>query len=299
MAICLILLPLVGTFLLFPDNAYAWGPATHLHIGIEVLRYLSALKEAPGGLLLNYPYAYLYGCIGADIIFAKGLAKLHEHSHSWHVGLDVLEEASSPSQRAFAYGYLSHLAADSIAHNYFIPEQIIKTYATKTLRHLYWEVRFDTHARKGCCSLALDVARSHSPENDELLEKVVRRTLFSFRTDRKIFHSLLVLNRMKQWQKMLATLSTTSAWKLSPQEVERYNRRSVISSLDFLTHHVHASCLLMDPMGKDILLSAKCVRKNLRILSKKGRLTPELYTRLVSSLHSDAVSSATHLSPMT
>ena len=35
------------------------------------------------------------------------------------------------------------------------------------------------------------------------MERVVKRTLFSFKTDKRIFHSLLVLNRMDQWQKML------------------------------------------------------------------------------------------------
>jgi hypothetical protein len=200
--------------------------------------------------------------------------------------LEVLEEASTPSQRAFAYGYLSHLAADGIAHNHYIPEQIIRTYSTKTLRHIYWEVRFDTSVKREYWSLAKDIASISYPENDELLEKVVRRTLFSFKTDKRIFHSILMLNRMKQWQKMLVNLSEKSQWKLLMKDVEHYNKLSLRLSLDFLLNQDHASCLQVDPVGRDALRSAKWVRKNLAMLNRRGRLTPEFCAQVLKSFRS-------------
>ncbi len=271
--------------LLLPEKAYAWGPVTHLQIGIEALRHLEVVEHSLRMLLQGFPYDYLYGCIGADIIFAKGLARIHEHSHNWLVGFSILEEASTPSQEAFAYGYLSHLAADAIAHNHFIPECMVRSYPVKTIRHVYWEVRFDTFARKELWSLAREIAGMPQHEEDDLLlEKVVKRTLFSFKTDKRIFSSLLVLNRMEQWQRMVENLSEKSPWKLSQEDARRYRELSLKSTLDFLRRPETAACLQMDPTGKDALTSAKWIRKNLRELQKKGRLEPDLYRRAIETL---------------
>jgi hypothetical protein len=272
-------------WLLLPDKAFAWGPGTHLQIGIETLKHIGILGHSLRMLLESFPYDYLYGCIGADIIFAKGLARIHDHSHNWLVGFSVLEEADSPQQESFAYGYLSHLAADTIAHNYFIPECVVRTYPAKTLRHAYWEVRFDTLAKRELWTLAREIVRlPQHEEDDQLLERVVKRTLFSFKTDKKIFSSLLVLNRMEQWQKMLENLSEKSIWALSDRDAAKYRDLSSKSALDFLVHLERAACLKMDPTGKDALVSAKWIRRNLRELDRKGKLEPNLYVQALKAL---------------
>ncbi len=272
-------------WLLLPDQAHAWGPVTHLQIGLEALRHLGQFEHSLRMLLQSFPYDYLYGCIGADIIFAKGLAKLHEHSHNWTVAFDVLEEASSPSQEAFAYGYLSHLAADVVAHNYFIPESVVKSYSAKTFRHLYWEVRFDALAKRDLWDLSREIAGlPQHDEDDELLERVVKRTLFSFKTDKRIFHSLLVLNRMDQWQKMLINYSKKSQWKLSRKDVAQYRALSFQATLDFLLHEKEATCITWDPTGKDALLSAKWIRKSLKMLDRRGNLEPGVYLQALKSM---------------
>lgn len=269
--------------LFLPERAYAWGPAMHLQLGVEILKNAFLLEKGLRVLLLQFPYSYLYGCIAADIIFAKSLAKLHEHSHCWRVGLDILKGASSACQQAFAYGYLSHLAADIVAHNYFVPERIIESYPARTLRHLYWEVRFDTCIRREFWSLAVEVASSSDPEHDELLERMVRRTLFSFKTDKKIFNSLLVLNRAAQWQRMLVSLSEKSVWHLSAGQVERYRILSLEASLDFLTRQGGGWSVRQDPTGRAALSTAKKARRLLRNLSKHGRLTPGVYAQTLKA----------------
>ena len=271
--------------LLFPENAFAWGPVTHLQLGIETLRHLGLLGHGLRMLLERYPYDYLYGCVGADIIFAKGLARIHDHSHNWLVGRSVLEEAGSPPQEAFAYGYLSHLAADSIAHNYFVPECIVRAYPAKTLRHTYWEIRFDGLARKELWSLAREIVDlPQHEEDDQLLERAVKRTLFSFKTDKRIFSSLLVLNRMEQWRRMLDSLSENSIWTLSDRDRVRYLRLSLNNALDFLTNLERATCLNMDPTGRNALLTAKWMRKNLRSLARRGKLETHLYVQALKAL---------------
>jgi len=272
-------------WLFLPDQAFAWGPVTHLQLGIDALRHVSLLDHSLRMLLESFPYDYLYGCIGADIIFAKGLARIHDHSHSWHVGFSVLEEAGSPAQESFAYGYLSHLAADTIAHNHFIPVCVVRTYPAKTLRHAYWEMRFDTLAKRELWMLAREIASlPQHEEDDQLLERVVKRTLFSFKTDKRIFSSLLMLNRMEQWHRMLDNLSDKSIWTLSDRDAARYRGLSLGSALDFLTHLERAACLKLDPTGKDALISAKWIRKNLRALDRRGKLEPNLYIQALKAL---------------
>ena len=272
-------------WILFPEDAHAWGPVTHLQLGIEALRHTSLLGHSLRMVLEAFPYDYLYGCIGADIIFAKGLAKIHDHSHNWLVGFSVLDEADSPAQEAFAYGYLSHLAADTIAHNYFVPECYVRSYPTKTLRHAYWEVRFDRLEKRELWTLARDIVRlPQHEEDDELLERVVKRTLFSFKTDKRIFSSLLVLNRMEQWQKMLDNMSEKSVWTLSERDAAKYRALSFKNALDFLLHVERAACLRMDPTGKDALLSAKWIRRNLRVLDRRGKLESGFLAQALKAL---------------
>lgn len=276
---------LLCLWLCFPEEAFAWGPVTHLQLGIEALRHTSLLGHSLRMVLEAFPYDYLYGCIGADIIFAKGLARIHEHSHNWLVGFSVLEEAGSPAQESFAYGYLTHLAADTVAHNYFVPECYVRTYPTKTLRHAYWEVRFDRLARQELWTLAREIARlPQHEEDDELLERVVKRTLFSFKTDKRIFSSLLLLNRAEQWQKMLNNMSERSVWALTERDTTRYLGISFKSLLDFLLRFERADCLRLDPTGKDALLAAKWIRKNLRVLDKRGRLEPHVLAQALKAL---------------
>jgi hypothetical protein len=272
-------------WLFLPEKAFAWGPVTHLQLGIEALRHTSLLGHSLRMVLEAFPYDYLYGCIGADIIFAKGLAKIHDHSHNWLVGFSVLEEANSPAQEAFAYGYLSHLAADTVAHNYFIPECCVRTYPTKTLRHAYWEVRFDRLEKRDLWALAREIIRlPQHEEDDELLEQVVKRTLFSFKTDKRIFSSLLVLNRMEQWHKMLDNMSEKSMWALTDRDAAKYRDLSFNNALDFLLHIERADCLKMDPTGKDALLSAKWIRRNLRALDRRGKLEPDFLAQALKAL---------------
>jgi len=282
-----ILTPFVALLLLLldPSRAHAWGPVMHLQLGLDILRQADLLQHSLRMLLESFPYDFLYGCIGADIIFAKGLARLHEHSHNWSVGQSVLDEASSPPQQAFAYGYLSHLAADTVAHNHFIPECLVRTYPARTLRHVYWEVRFDGLLNRDLWILAREIARTAPVEEDELIERVVKRTLFSFKTDKRIFAGILVLHRMDYWHRLLQTLSDRSAWKLDPEDLRTYRAFSLQASMDFLICQESASCLQKDPIGRAELKRAKRARLVLRILERKGQLQPFMVEQVLRSVH--------------
>jgi len=116
------MLVLAGVALvLLPSAAYAWTPGTHVFLGEAVMRSLDLLPSAIAELLRAYPYDFLYGSIAADTSIAKKYAPVGRHCHSWTVGLEIYDGAEDDPLRAFALGYLAHLAADAVAHNYFVP----------------------------------------------------------------------------------------------------------------------------------------------------------------------------------
>src|SRR4030067_1060472 len=106
MPLILFILPLL---FLWPDEVFAWGPATHLQIGWQVLSNPALLIGPVKPLLEVFPYDYLYGCISADIVVGKRFTRELKHCHNWQVGFKLLSSAGSPSKKAFAYGYLNHL----------------------------------------------------------------------------------------------------------------------------------------------------------------------------------------------
>ena len=140
------LLGLVALVLLcWPGEAHAWGPVTHLVHGSQILENLSSLAPALQEILRRHRSPYLYGCIAADIMHAK---KLHPQPlHALPLLARRLADRrlrhAREREEAFAWGYLSHLAADVYSHNHYVPVQLVVSFESRALRHIYWEARFD------------------------------------------------------------------------------------------------------------------------------------------------------------
>ncbi|PLX78062.1 MAG: hypothetical protein C0614_08810, partial [Desulfuromonas sp.] len=208
-----ILWPATLALLLFtPAEGWAWGIGVHLQTGSWILENLQRLPPSLGALLAAFPNDYLYGCISADITLGKKYTHYLQHCHSWRMGKRVLAAAETEAQRSCAYGYLSHLAADTIAHGYFVPYKLIRTYNTVLLKHAYWEMRFEAHVDAGIWPLARSIGRQNFAANDAMMRRVLSDTIFSFATNKRLFNSLLLLNRLQQYQKMLRSLSTNSKY---------------------------------------------------------------------------------------
>ena len=256
--------------LFLPDNVLAWGPATHMQLGWNILNNLSMIIGPVRSLIEAYPYDYLYGCISADIVVGKRFARELNHCHNWNVGFKVLDKADSQSQKAFAYGYLSHLAADTIAHNHFVPEKMVTAYSTRLLRHFYWELRFDAMADRMVWNLPYKIMEQVHQDNDPLLERVIWDTLLSFKTNKTIFNNVLLLHRMEQWHKMINKLSSYSRWGLHEEDVTIYYQRSFNAVIDIMNNHQNAGCLIEDPAGRKNLAMAKRLRRRMKLRKMVG-----------------------------
>ena len=267
--------------LAWPHDALAWGPVTHLVHGSQVLDSLSILGPALQQILRENRFAYLYGCVAADIVQAKKYTRtLYTHCHCWPVGWQIAEAARGEREQAFAYGYLSHLAGDVYSHNQFVPVQMVVSYQARTLRHVYWEARFDAAQARDRARLLHAVFERRYPECDRLVERVVERTLFSFKTNKRIFSSVMALQRLEQWQTMMRRLSDRSRYPLPPTEIERFNGLCIDAIRDLLAHGRASACQHADPTGRAALTRAATLRRKLRALKRRGRMTDAIVAEL-------------------
>ncbi|MDD2898265.1 MAG: zinc dependent phospholipase C family protein [Desulfuromonadaceae bacterium] len=261
--------------LLFPADVLAWGGGIHLQLGAQVLADLGTVPSDLAALLAAHPKDFLYGCLAPDITLGKKYTHTLLHCHRWGIGRTLLKQAENDHQRACAYGYLCHLAADTVAHNYYVPYKIIRSFPTITMKHTYWEMRFEAFVEKEIWELASIVCRADRRANDVLLRNVLTTTIFSFGTNKRIFNSIMVMSRMEKIQKIVQTLSVKSRYQLSEADRDEYMKLAREAILDFLQDTEKSKFLKVDPTGERALAAADAMRKNLRLRLKSGFMSKE------------------------
>jgi Zinc dependent phospholipase C len=265
----LVVLLLVG----LPHAAWAWSPGTHIFLGQSVLANLQFVPGYVAELLRAHPYDFLYGSIAADTSFAKKYAPVGRHSHSWHVGQEIVELAGRAPLRAFGFGYLAHLAADVVAHNFFVPRQLVLTSSTRALGHSYWEGRFDMHVGEAAARAARDVIQGDHAAADEHLDRIISPTIFSVRTNRRLFRGMVQLTDWANWRRVVQLAADASRWDLPDHDVERHVGASFDLVMDLFNAGDAARARRFDPSGSRALAEAKRMRR--LALTNGGRRDPD------------------------
>lgn len=249
---------------LVPSPAYAWTPGTHIFLGDAVLRSLEILPAAIAALLRAHPLDFLYGSIAADTSIAKKYAPAGRHCHSWGIGLEIYETADDESLRAFGLGYLAHLAADAVAHNYFVPRYLVLASKTSGLGHSYWESRFEMHLGEGVSRRARELIALDHTRSDTHLDRILSPTIFSTSTNRRIFRGMVYVTDTESWQRIFQIAADASRWDLPDPEVARYLTRSYDYVMDLLARLEEAEVRRLDPAGDEALRQAVRVRRDAR-----------------------------------
>lgn len=248
---------------LLPSTAHAWTPGTHIFLGEAVMRSLAWLSPAVAELLRAFPYDFLYGSIAADTSIAKKYVPAGRHCHSWNVGLEIYDGARGDEPlRAFGLGYLAHLAADAVAHNYFVPRQLAATSSTAAIGHSYWESRFETHLGEQYSRRAREVILLDHARSDEHLDRILSPTIFSTNTNRRIFRGMVYVADTESWQRIFQMVRENSRWDLPDQEVGEYLTRSYDYILDLLNRMDRSEPYRLDPSGDEPLRIAKQIRRS-------------------------------------
>lgn len=285
-------IPVVGSLLvalawlaLDPEPAAAWGPATHIALGEAILSSLYLLPPALQAILGRYPLHFLYGSVAADISFAKKYVPEGRHCHNWKVGEEILSGAGSEHLAAVGYGYLAHLAADTIAHNIFVPRQLLLTSTTQAIGHTYWEHRMDMHVGEEFLSLARHVVVDHDhSEADRLFDDVLSKTLFSFQTNRRIFRGMIRFQGHERWQRVFGQVLSSSRFDLPNDVVDRYFEFAFDYLVGYLRDRAASPAAELDPIGELNLRLAKKVRR--RAMSDHTAEHPDVLEEMADAFFS-------------
>ncbi|HEU5154863.1 MAG TPA: zinc dependent phospholipase C family protein [Gemmatimonadales bacterium] len=246
--------------LIVPSHLYAWTPGTHIYLGESVLANLGILPTPVADLLRAFPFDFLYGNIAADTSIAKKYAPVGRHCHSWHVGQQIYDHAKIDALRAFGLGYLCHLAADTVAHNFFVPRQLLLTSTTSGFGHSYWESRFETPLGDEFARTAKEVILLDHTPADTHLDQILAPTIFSVRTNRRLFRGMVHLTETQGWQRAFQVAQQHSRWQLAAEDIESH----VSLSFDYVMGTLaepEAEPRQLDPSGELALRTAKRLRR--------------------------------------
>lgn len=258
---------LVGLWiLLHPSLAHAWTPGTHIYLGETILANLHLLPPPVATLLQAFPFDFLYGTIAPDTSIAKRYVPEGRHSHYWNVGQETLDQAPNDALRAFGMGYLSHLAADTVAHNHFVPRQLLLTTSTRSMGHTYWETRVDTHLSGRYARRAREVIQLDQSAADRHLERIISPTIFSVKTNRRLFRGMVHLTHTKSWHRAMQAARDNSRWLLTDLDVERHLGAAYDVTVEMLASAEDGTLESrkargLDPNGHLALKAAKRLRR--------------------------------------
>ena len=252
----------LGWLFLVPQEAAAWGPGTHVALGEALLASLYLVPPAIRTLLERYPIHFLYGSVAADISFAKKYVPEGRHCHNWHVGEEILGQADSEALQAVGFGYLAHLAADTVAHNLYVPRQLLLTSTSEALGHTYWEHRMDMHVGEIYLGKARRLVLDYDHgDADRMFSSVLSRTLFSFQTNRRLFRGMIRLQDDARWRQVFDRVLQNSRFDVPDPLVDRYTALAFDYVVDYLNARGESRPARLDPVGEVNLRRAKRERR--------------------------------------
>ena len=199
MALLLLVLALCGA---------GWGPGHHLEFAERVLRRRKESLPHDVALLLGEErQAYLYGNLAADLINFKAYGGAYNHCHRWQIVEEMRAHAHTPRGEAFILGYLSHLAADTIAQNHYVPYHLARYARTKGLGHLYWEMSADRFVPQERWKIVTELKADKRLEAlDEIVNRCVPKKALSMRTNKFLFNHVLLVSERERWRRGMAQI---------------------------------------------------------------------------------------------
>jgi hypothetical protein len=165
-----------------------------MYLGNELLNCAPLIPAGILALLKKHRQDFLYGNLMADIILGKKYLPDDKSSHSWDVGLKLLDQAKTWPERAFAYGYLAHLAADTVAHETLTDEM-------GNMGHTWVEMKADSLIDKTYWLQTVMISRAVRKRSDLLLENSLDSYIFSFKTNKRIYKSMVFLSFLNKKRK--------------------------------------------------------------------------------------------------
>jgi hypothetical protein len=217
--------------ILCPSAAFAWGPLTHIFLGSEIYSFAALIPPVVMGLLRKHKEDFIYGNLMADMILGKKYLPDEKSSHSWETGMKLFEQAEKPSEEAFVYGYLCHLAADTVAHETLIEGK-------RQMSHTWVELKADSLIDKVYWLHSVTISPSVQRRNDRFLEHTLESYIFSFKTNRRIYKGIVFLTLLNKRRKN----------GIDTRKVSCLHDESIIRMIDILQNNRDAFVLSKKPL---------------------------------------------------
>jgi hypothetical protein len=242
-------------------------------IGNHILSHLGMIAPAIAAVLLKHPRSFLYGCLSADIFIGKGCRTTPTHSHNWSVGRRLLDLAPTDRLQAYAYGYLSHLAADTVAHNFYVPNMLALTPGSGKFNHVYVEMQADMHVAWNPAE-AFELFRRDYDVADRTLLQATEKKRFSFYLKKQLFRGSVLASGQKSWNTSLGFMGQIIPRATDPVYLDQMILLSRNVVRDFLSHPQDSVALQLDPVGTRNLRYAHLARKGRNRAIRQGRSLP-------------------------
>lgn len=236
-------------FVALVENAWAWGPAMHTAMACRILQDGIAILPAVSSIIHSFPKEFVYGSLAADFFVGKGTKPKEGHSHNWKTGFRLLRKSKDERQAAYAYGFLSHLAADVIAHNYFVPNLVHQVSTWRKMGHLYWEAKADHSLEPAYVSLASRILSKDELRCDGLLQAAVGKRRNGIKARRQIFTQTVKLSDFLSNPLPLMLINMGSKYRISPSYLSFMAELSYRLVQDILSRPFTSPCLSFDPIG--------------------------------------------------
>lgn len=230
--------------LFMPDISEAWGPLTHVYLANQVLELgVASVPPAIYTLIRRCKDDFFYGNLSADIILGKRFQRAKNNSHSWNIGWRLLGTARSKHQKAFAYGYLTHLCADTVVHNLIRHPSI-------PLRHPLMEIKSDSIVDKKYRRILNRLDKPMQKRNDLFLEQTLESVIFSFKTNRRIFKGFLVLSGIPSLTPVSQFIDRRFPYELNVSDIKRFREESISRMIELLKNGKDSKVLSKNPLMK-------------------------------------------------
>lgn len=213
--------------LFIPDNSYAWGPLTHAYLSNQLfsLSHLVPISIFP--IIKKCREYFIYGNIIPDTVIGKKFLPNEKNLHSWRTGLNLLREANTEEEKAFAYGFLTHLAADAILHH--------DIRELNPLQHMLFELKADRIVDRVYWLQIMTINRRVKKLSDKFLEQSITKPIASLKTSKRIYQSLIFLSAFN-----------TGELK-NPKIFDHFHLKSLTAMLEILNHGEKAEIINFPP----------------------------------------------------
>jgi hypothetical protein len=167
--------PLLCFSILFSPDAAAWGLQTHVFLAQWLLAAAPLADPQIRAAALRLPRLVLAGACLPDLALAGRMLGLtaFRRAHQWST-LRRLAATCWDEERALAIGYATHLLADVVAHNRFVPEHERRILDVPHVTHALCEWAMDEHVKAELAVQPAELLAAEMPTLEDAAARAFR-----------------------------------------------------------------------------------------------------------------------------